>query len=79
MKNLCKLCATVSLLFVFSLSARAGDITIWGVAPPPPPPPPVSMTSDPGEITTWGAQNTVESEPLLTELTLSLVRLLSVF
>ena len=82
MKHLQKLCAAVTLLVVLSFSARAGEITTWGVAPPPPPP--VSATAtEPGHITTDatdnGTESAIGSETLLTELTLSLLRLLSVF
>ena len=80
MKHLRKLCTAVTLLFVLSLSAHAGEITIWGAAPPPPPPPPASATAaEPGEITTWGTQNPVESDTLVTEVTLSILQLLPVF
>ena len=79
MKQLPSLCAALALLFVLSLSVRAGEMTTW-VVPPPPPPPPASMTATvAGEITTWGAQTTPESEPLLIEITLSIIQLLSVF
>lgn len=73
MKCLRNLCATATLLFVLSLSAQAGEITIWGVAPPPPPPPSVTITA-PGEITTWGATSSLESEVIL-----SIFQLLSRF
>jgi len=81
MKHLQKLCAAVTLLVVLSFSARAGEITTWGVAPPPPP---ASATAtEPGDITTDvtgnGTESTIESETLLTELTLSLLQVLSVF
>jgi len=81
MKHLQKLCAAVALLVVLSFSARAGEITTWGVAPPPPP---ASATAtEPGDITTDatgnGTESTIESETLLTELTLSLLQVLSVF
>ena len=82
MKHLQKLGAAVTLLLVLSFSARAGEITTWGVAPPPPPP--VSATAtEPGHITTDttdnGTESAIGSESLLTEFTLSLLQLLSVF
>ena len=81
MKHLHKLCAAVALLVVLSFSARAGEITTWGVAPPPPPASAIATES--GHIgtdaTDNGTQSAVGSEPLLTELTLSLLQLLSVF
>lgn len=78
MKHIRNLCPAIALLFVLTLSAQAGEMTTWGVAPPPPPPPPASVTStDPGDITIWGAPSTLDSEPFVTELTLSI--LLAVF
>ena len=82
MKHLQKLCAAVTLLVVLSFSARAGEITTWGVAPPPPPPPASATATEPGDITTAtgnGTESPIESETLLTELTLTLLQLLSVF
>ena len=83
MKHLQKLCAAVALLVVLSFSARAGEITTWGVAPPPPQPPASATATEPGDITTDatgnGTESTIESETLLTELTLSLLQVLSVF
>ena len=83
MKHLQKLCAAVALLVVLSFSARAGEITTWGVAPPPPPPPASATATEPGDITTDatgnGTESTIESETLLTELTFSLLQVLSVF
>jgi hypothetical protein len=83
MKHLQKLCAAVTLLVVLSFSARAGEITTWGVAPPPPPPPASATATEPGDITTDatgnGTESTIESGTFLTELTLSLLQVLSVF
>ena len=81
MKHLQKLCAAVTLLVVLSFSARAGEITTWGVAPPPPPPPVSATATEPGHITTDATDNGTESanESFLTEFTLSLLQLLSVF
>jgi hypothetical protein len=83
MKHLQKFCAAVTLLVVLSFSARAGEITTWGVAPPPPPPPASATATEPGDITTDatgnGTESTIESETLLTEFTLSLLQVLSVF
>jgi len=83
MKHLQKLCAAVTLLVVLSFSARAGEITTWGVAPPPPPPPASATATEPGHITTDatdnGTESAIGSESLLTELTLSLLQVLSVF
>jgi hypothetical protein len=79
MKHLRKLCAAVTLLFVLSLSAQAGEITIWGVAPPPPPPPASATAIEPDELTTIGAESQLESETLVTEITLTIWQLLSGF
>jgi hypothetical protein len=81
MKDLQKLCAAVTLIVVLSLSARAGEITTWGVTAPPPP---ASATAtEPGHIgtdaTNTGTESGIESEALVTQLTLSLLQLLSVF
>ena len=80
MKNLQKLCAAMTLLVVLSFSARAGEITTWGVAPPLPPPPPASATAaEPDAVTTDWTRSPIESETLVTEITLSILQLLSVF
>jgi hypothetical protein len=57
----------------------AGDIPIWGIAQPPPPPPASATATEPGDIPTLGTQSSMESEPLLSEITLSVLQLLSVF
>ena len=79
MKRIQEVCAAMMLLFVLTGSALAGHITTDKT-----PPPPASATATaPGHITTdatsSGTESTIESEPLLTELTLSLLQLLSVF
>jgi hypothetical protein len=79
MNKLRKLSAAITLLFVLSLSTRAGEITTWVVAPTPPPPSPSMTATAAGEMTTWGAQQTPDSEPLLAEITLSIFQLLTVF
>ena len=81
MKRIQEVCAAMMLLFVLTGSTLAGHITTDAV---PPPPPPASATATaPGHITTdatsTGTENVIESEPFLTELTLSLLQLLSVF
>jgi hypothetical protein len=73
MKHVRNLCAAVVLLFVLSLSARAGEITIWGIAPPPPPPESATSTAQ-GEIDTWGAANSGQTGTLV-----AVLELLSVF
>lgn len=78
MKTLRSFCAAATLLLMLSLPAMAGDMTTWGVASPPPPPASATATA-PGDITIWGAQSSHESEPLLTEITLSILQLLPVF
>ncbi len=77
MKKLQQLCAATTLLLVLSLPALGGNIHTDAV-PPPPPPPASATATEPGEITTGGAESTIESETLLTEITLSLL-LFSVF
>jgi hypothetical protein len=53
------------------------------VAPPPPPPPVSATATEPGHITTDatdnGTESAIGSESLLTELTVNLLQLLSVF
>jgi hypothetical protein len=78
MKKLQQLCAATTLLLVLSLSALAGNIHTDAV-PSPPPPPASATATEPGEIGTGGAESAIESETLLTEITLSLLQLLSVF
>lgn len=76
MKKLQQLCAVTSLLFVLSVSSLAGNIHTDAVSPPPP----ASTTAtEPDGDTTDGTQSTVESETLITEITLSLLQLLTVF
>jgi hypothetical protein len=80
MKTLRTLCAAVALILVLSLPTMAGDIPTWVVSPPPPPPPPASATAtEPGDIPTWETQSSLQSEALVTEITLSILQLLSVF
>jgi|GEM_PF-6974187 len=76
MKRLQQLCAVISLLFVLSVSSLAGNIHTDAV---PPPPPPSRTATEPDGNTTDGTQSTVGSETLITEITLSLLRLLTVF
>ena len=82
MKRIQEVCAATMLLFVLTGSALAGHITTDAVPPPPPPPASATATA-PGHITTDATtsepESAIESEPLLTELTLSLLQLLSVF
>jgi hypothetical protein len=74
MKKLQQLCAATTLLFVLSLSALAGNIHT-NVVDPPPPPPESATTTESGLSSTDTA---TESNTLLTEITLSLLQLLSV-
>lgn len=78
MKKFQRFCAAITLLSVLSLSALAGTIHT-NVVEPPPPPPASSKATEPSVDTTSGTQNPVESETLITELTLSLLQLLTVF
>jgi hypothetical protein len=81
MKKLQQLCAATTLLFVLSVSVLAGNIHT-NVVNPPPPPPEAATTTEPGHIgtdaTTDSTQNLIESGSLVTEITLSLLQLLSV-
>jgi hypothetical protein len=76
MKKLQQLCAATTLLSVLSLSALAGNIHT-NVVDPPPPPPESATTTEPGHITTDSTENPTESNTLITEITLSLLQLLS--
>ena len=82
MKKLQQLCAVATLLFVLSVSALAGNIHTNAVDPPPPPPPDSATMTEPGHVrtdaTTDPTQNTIESNTLITEITLSLLQLLAV-
>jgi hypothetical protein len=81
MNKVQKLCAATVLLFVLTGSAVAGHIGTDAV-PPPPPPPDASATTEPGHIgtdrTTDSTETTVETDTLVTEIALSLLRLLAV-
>ncbi len=77
MRKFLRLCAATTLLFVLSLSALAGTIHTNVVEPPPPP---ASATAtELSADTTHGTQDPVQSETLIAEITLSLLRLLTVF
>ena len=78
MKTLRKLCAVVTLIFALSLPALAGDITTM-VVPPPPPPSASAKATEPRDVDSGEIQGAVESESLITELTLTIMQLLSVF
>lgn len=77
MKKLQQLCAATTLLFVLSLSALAGNIHTNVVDPPPPPPESVTTTNS-GLSSTDTATDSNEANTLFTEITLSLLQLLSV-
>ena len=77
MKNLQQLCAATLLLFVLSLSAFAGNIHT-NVVDPPPLPPESATTTESGLSNTDTATDPNESNTLITEITLSLLQLLSV-
>lgn len=77
MKRIQQLCAATALLFVFSLSAIAGEIHT-NVVDPPPPPPASAIAIEPGDATTDGTQSATDYETLVTEITLSVLQLLSV-
>lgn len=77
MKTIHELAAALTLLVLLSTSALAGEISTNVVSPPPPPPASVIAIA-PGEFPTGATESTVESDTLLTEITLSLFQLLSV-
>jgi hypothetical protein len=74
-----KLCAATTLLFALSLPALAGTIHTDFVPPPPPPPPSSAMAVEPNEKTVPVTETTSETDSLITEITLSVLQLLSVF
>ena len=78
MKKLQNLFAASVLLFMLSVSALAGDIHTDFV-PPPPPPPELALVAGSVEGVSLGAETAAESDSLVTEITLSLLQLLSVF
>lgn len=76
MKKIQELAAAITLLVLLSTSVLAGEISTNVVSPPPPP---ASATATvPGEIPPGATESLAESDTLLTELTLSLLQLLSV-
>jgi len=79
MKKLQELCAATALLFVLSVSVLAGNIHTPGVATPPPPPPEAATMTAANETSSGGEVTAIESETLFTEITVSLLQLLSVF
>jgi hypothetical protein len=76
MTTLRKLCAATTLLFALSLPALAGTIHTDFV---PPPPPASAQAVEPNETTAPVTETTSETESLITEITLSVLQLLSVF
>jgi hypothetical protein len=72
-----KVCAATTLLFALSLPALAGTIHTDFV--PPPPPPASAQAVEPYQTTAPVTETTSETESLITEITLSVLQLLSVF
>ena len=80
MKNVQKLCAAVTLIFLLSLPTVAGEITTMAVPPPPSPPPSASaIVSEPNDVRSDEIPGASESDSLITEATLTILQLLSVF
>ena len=79
MKTLRTLCAAAALSLILSVPAMAGDIPTWVVSPTPPPPPQSAMATDLSVANTDDRENVAEAEPLLSEITLSVLQLLLVF
>ena len=77
MKRIRELCAAATLIFVLSLSALAGEIHTNAV-PPPPTPPASATATQPDDATTDVTKSANEYETLITEITLSFLKLLSV-
>lgn len=78
MKTLRNLCAVVTLMIALSITTIAGEITTWVVSPPPPPPPASATATGAFNTPAMGSQNGIEAETILIELTLNLLRFLSV-
>jgi hypothetical protein len=78
MKRLQQLFGATTLLVVLSVSTLAGEIHTNAV-PPPPPPPASATASEPSEMSTGATESTVEPDTLITEITFSILQLLSVF
>jgi hypothetical protein len=77
MKRFQGLCAATTLLFVLTGSALAGEITTGAVSPPPPPSASAIIT-EPCDTTTDEAGSAPQADSWFSEITLSLVQLLSV-
>lgn len=78
MKTLRNLGAVTTLIMVLSITTMAGEITTWVVSPTPPPPPALATVTDANNIPSTGTQNAIDSETLLTEITMRLLQFLSV-
>jgi hypothetical protein len=78
MKKIQKLCAAIMLLVALTSSALAGHIGTDAVPPPPPPPAESATVAELDQTATDATQNQLESETLISEITLSLLQLLSV-
>lgn len=80
MKKLQELCTALVLVFVLTGSAMAGHIGTDAVPPPPPPPDASAVIAEPDDIPTDRTVCPIaESESLVSEITLGLLRLLSLF
>lgn len=78
MTTLRKLCAATALLFALSLAVLAGTIHTDAV-PPPPPPPASAVAVEPNDTAVPVTETATETESLITEITWSVLQLLSVF
>lgn len=78
MKNVQNFCAAVTLMFLLSLPMVAGEITTMAV-PPTPPPSASAIVSEPNDIRSDEIPSASESDSLITEVTLTILQLLSVF
>ena len=77
MKKLRKLSTAATLVFVLSVSTLAGDISTGAPSPQHITPPDASTATNTGDIST-GARE-LKSSPLIVEISLNLLQLLSVF
>lgn len=75
MKNFQRLCAAVTLIFVLFLPALAGEITTMAVPPPPPSNSTVATEPD----VTNEIQSPWQADILISNATLTILQLLSVF
>ena len=77
MNHLQKLGAAMTLVLLLSIPIAAGDIHTGVVSPPPPPT--ADLRTDPDAMNKSQTEDSLETDNLVTEITLSLLQLLAVF